>query len=39
MVVISDLLAPVLPLGLDLLLVLHSPIELVFFNIVMDECL
>ena len=39
MVVVSDLLAPVLPFGLDLLLVLHPPIELVFFNIVMDECL
>ena len=37
MVVVSDLLAPILPLGLNLLLVLHPPIELVLFDVIMDE--
>ena len=37
MPVVGDLLAPVLPLGLNLLLVLHPPIELVFLDIIVDE--
>ena len=37
MVVVGDLFAPILPLGLDLFLVLHPPIELVLFDVIMDE--